>query len=212
MTSLAHAPLIVLVAAVLAGMTAGLTAGCGSSPTPRFYAINAMSGEAAAPAPANADLGVIVGPVSIPRYLQRPQIVSRTDDSRLRYDEFNRWGGNLESEILRVLGENLGLLLHTDRIAVYPRAASFPATYRVRLDFERFDATRGEELVLKVRWAILPPGGGDAVAVEVSNIRESLDGASVRELVRAHGAALEALSREIAARIEALQAEPESDS
>ena len=190
-------------------LVACLALACGSSPTPRFYAINAME-DGTTPASAEAaDLGVIVGPVSIPRYLQRPQIVNRTDDSRLRYEEFNRWGGNLESEILRVLGENLGLLLQTDRIVVYPRPAPFPATYRVRLDFERFDATRGEELVLKVRWVVLPAAGGDAVAVEVTSVRERLADASIRELVRAHGAALEALSRAIAARIEALQAAPD---
>jgi hypothetical protein len=177
---------------------------CSSSPTPRFYALNAIGPEEA---PASTDhLGVVVGPINIPRYLQRPQIVSRKGDSRLHYDEFNRWGGSLESEILRVLGENLGVLLGTDRIIVYPRRAVFPTRYGVRLDFERFDGQRGEDLVLKVRWVVLPAGGGDAVHVEVTTLREPLDGSGVQELVRAHSAALAGLSRTIATRIGQLEA------
>jgi uncharacterized lipoprotein YmbA len=177
---------------------------CGSSPTPRFYAINAIAAEG--DPDSSGGLGIAVGPVSIPRYLQRPQIVTRKGGSRLRYDEFNRWGGSLESEVLRVLGENLAHLLRTDRIIVYPQQATFPAAYRVRVDFERFEGTPGEALELRARWVVLPGGGGDAIAVQLTTVREPLDGSSTSELVRAHGAALEALSREIAERIGSLSA------
>ena len=190
---------ILLVAAGLATIALA----CGTSPTPRFYALTAIDVEAAAA----SELGVSVGPINIPRYLQRPQIVSRKGDSRLVYDEFNRWGGSLEHEILRIMGENLGALLGTERIIVYPRRAPFPTRYGVRLDFERFDGQRGKELVLKVRWVILPGDGGDALAVEVTALREPLDGSGVRELVRAHSATLAELSRIIASRIETLEAE-----
>jgi len=189
---------------LLAALAVGFgSSACGSSPTPRFYTINAIEATEQASATASP-LAVVVGPITIPRYLQRPQIVSRTGDSRLRYDEFNRWGGSLESEVLRVLGENLATLLATERVVVYPRRAVFPTDYAVRFDFERFDAQRGEELVLKVRWVVLPPAGGDALAVESTTIREPLASSKVKELVRAHGAALETLSRAVAGRLEKL--------
>lgn len=175
---------------------------CGSSPTPRFYSLTALAADPGALQ--RTRLAVAVGPLYIPRYLQRPQIVSRKGESRLKYDEFNRWGGSLESEMLRVLGENLGILLATDRIAIYPHRVAFKTDYRVRLDFERFEGERGESLRLRVRWVILPESG-EAVAVELTNWSEPLDGSSVEELVRGHGRALAELSRRIASRIEALE-------
>jgi uncharacterized lipoprotein YmbA len=96
-------------------------------------------------------------------------------------------------------------MLATERIVVYPRRAPFPIDYAVRIDFERLDAQRGEELVLKARWVVLPRGGGDALAVESTTIREPLDGSGVKELVRAHGAALELLSRAVADRLQSLR-------
>lgn len=181
-----------------------LVLSCGSSPTPRFWSIHSMEDEADAHEVRR--LAVAVGPVTIPRYLQRPQIVVRSGDSSLVYREFDRWGGTLESEILRVLGEDLGALLGTDRIVVYPRQAAFSTDYRVRVDFERLEGVGGGELLLKARWVVVAGGGGDALAVETTTLREKLDGPSVQELVRAHGSALAALSRTIAERIETLEA------
>ncbi len=180
-----------------------LAMACSSSPTPRFYAIKAMDPAESSAGP--GQVGVAVGPIQLPRYLQRPQIVSRKGDSALRYDQFNRWGGSLESEALRVLGENLGVLLATDRIVVYPTQAAFPTPYTVRVDFERFEGTPGEELVLKGRWVILPESRSDALAVEVTTVRVPLEGDAVDELVRAHGTALETLARAIASRIQELE-------
>lgn len=184
-------------------LAGALAVACGSSPTPRFWAIESLE-DGTAPA-GFRQLGVAVGPVSVPRYLERPQIVRRRGDSSLVYGEFDRWGGSLESDLLRVLGENLGVLLETDRIVVYPRRAPFPMSYRVRIDFERFEGVGGEELLLKARWVIASGDDGEALAVETTSVREPLDGGSVQELVRAHGAALAELSRTLAARIRELE-------
>lgn len=181
---------------------------CGSSPTPRFYALAPMASERSQEdtAPSDVQLAVAVGPLHMPRYLQRPQIVLRRGESLLEFDEQNRWAGSLETETLRVLGENLAILLATDRIVVYPLVAGFPTKYRVRLYFERFDGRPGEALDLRVRWELLSsaeaPG---AVAVEVTTLREPLAGSGIDELVRAHGKLLADLSRRIAGRIEVLE-------
>jgi hypothetical protein len=180
-------------------------AGClGSSPDPRFYALPSLA-EAPLAGP-HADLGIGVGPIHLPRYLQRPQIVTRSGDSRVDYDELNRWAGSLESETLRVLGENLGILLGTDRVVVYPLAAPFPTRYRVRFQVERFDGRPGESLDLRARWIISSTAfGEEALAVEMSDLREKLDSSSMDELVRGHGRALGELARRIADRVIALE-------
>ena len=204
--------------APVAALFCGLLLACTSSPTPRFYSLPSLDRPDAARSedtPASGvQLAVAVGPLHMPRYLERPQMVLRHGESRLEFDEMNRWAGSLESETLRVLGENLAILLATDRIVVYPLVAGFPTKYRVRLYIDRFDGRPGEALELRVRWELMSTAQEpDAVAVEVTNLREPLDGSGADELVRAHGKLLADLSRRIAARIEALEAAspPQSD-
>ena len=57
---------------------AGLAAGCASSPVSRFYTLSA----AAAPAATSSQLSVVVGPVSVPAVVDRPQIVVTTGPTR----------------------------------------------------------------------------------------------------------------------------------
>ena len=59
---------------------AGLAAGCASSPVTRFYTLSA----AAAPAATSSQLSVVVGPVSVPAVVDRPQIVVTTGPNQVR--------------------------------------------------------------------------------------------------------------------------------
>ena len=180
-------------------------AGClGTSPDPRFYTLSALATPVAGGVDAEP-LGIGVGPIHLPRYLQRPQIVTRRGDHRLEYHELRRWGGSLESETLRVLGVNLSVLLATDRVAVYPLQGGFPLKYRVRMDVEQFDGEPNGEMRLQVRWLIGPGAGGDALAVGYSNLREAVDSARFEALVRTHSQLLLTLSQEIAKRIRELE-------
>ena len=180
---------------------------CTGSPTPRFYAIAplapVMGEESTGDEPG---IAVFVGPVTIPRYLERPQIVLREDATEFDVDQLNRWGGSLESEILRALGQNLSALLGSDRVVVYPQPAPFRTAYGVRLDFEHFEGRKGGPFHMKVRWILQPGQTGEALAVAVSEREEPVEGSGVPALVRAHGAALLELSREIATKIRALEA------
>jgi len=195
----------------LAVALAAFALACAGSPDPRFYALQPLeSPEKVASLPG---LGVAIGPVNLPRYLDEPRIVTRKDESRVEYRDYDRWaGGSLESEVLRTLGENLGLLLGTDRVVVYPLRGPFPIRYTVRLDVERFDGRRGDGVDLRARWVISSSERPDAVAVEISDFAEPIDGGKTRALVEAHGALLGRLSHAIAERIarleEARQSEP----
>src|SRR5215475_13908767 len=65
----------------------GLAAGCGSTPASRFYTLSAA---ASAPAATASNLSVVVGPVSVPPVVDRPQIVVTTGPNQVRLEEFNR--------------------------------------------------------------------------------------------------------------------------
>lgn len=183
-----------------------LAGGCfGGSPKPQFYTLSEASGPSAGPPLATLpELGLVVGPIEFPRYLDRPEIVTRDGANRLVLADAHRWGGGLRNDILRVIGDDLGRLLGTSRIAVYPNEPRFPASYRILLDLHEFEGTRGGGVVLRVRWTIAAVGDGRAVVVSESRIEQPVASPSIDDMVAAESAALGMLTHEIAERLAAL--------
>jgi len=192
---------------VLSGVVAALlVAGClGRSPRPEFYRLEPTA-VGAAPAASLPKLGIAVGAIEFPRYLDRPEIVTRDGDQRLALASAQRWGGTLRSEVQRVLADDLSALLGTPRIAVYPVEPRFPVAWRVLFDVRSFEGVRGERVVLRVRWIVASGADGRAVAVEESVIEQPVASDTWDAYVAAHSAALGAVTRQIAERIVALSA------
>lgn len=188
-------------------MTAVLLGGCLGGPRPQFFALSAASGPAGEPPVASLPaLGLAVGPLEIPRYLDRPEIVTRDAGSptELLVANAHRWGGSLDTDVLRVVGDDLGRLLGTDRVAVYPTQPRFPADYRVVLDLRELGGVLGQAVTLRMRWTILAAPDARTVAVEESRVEQATASASYEDLVAAESVALGTVTRRIAERIASL--------
>jgi uncharacterized lipoprotein YmbA len=186
-----------------------LLAGCGGSPTPlEFYTLNSLSGMSQNAIPANAaqNIAIGIGPVKIPKILDRPQIVTRTGPNTIKVDEFHRWAGPLGTEIAQVLAENISLLLATDQVAVYPWDVDFKPDYRIALDIRYFEGQLGENVFLDVVWRVSGRESQKILATIASVINEPLSVPDYETLVAAKSQALAQLSREIAQEIRKLQA------
>jgi hypothetical protein len=190
---------------VQATLGALLLGGClGRSPTPEFYSLRATEPSATVATAGSTGVAVGVGPVRLPRYLERPQLARRAGESEIVYDEFRRWAGGLDAELLRVVGANLAALLETQRVVVYPAEAPFPLAFRVQIDVERFEPGPGDEVTLNARWVVTPGGPGDALAVERTDVVQAARSGGAADLAAAHSAAAAALSRAIADRLRTL--------
>jgi len=200
-TTLRSAPALAFLAAVW-------LAGCiGPAAAPHYYTLRSSSGEAAGdPLAARPDLGLAVGPLDLPRYLDRPEIVTQDESNRLIVADAHRWGGSLRTDILRVVADDLGRLLGTARVAVYPSEPRFDARYRVLLDVRDIQGTLGQKVVLLARWTVASMDDGRAVAVEESRIEQPTESGDYDALVAAYSGAFGSLSRQIADRIASLTA------
>ena len=147
----------------------------------------------------------MVGPIDFPRYLDRPEIVTRDGSHRLVLADDHRWGGSLRSDILRVVADDLGRLLGTPRVAIYPAEPRFPAAYRLLLDLREFEGVPGGNVVLRMRWTIVGADGPRG-AVEESRVEQPVASTSIEDLVAAESAALGSVNRQIAERMAALPA------
>lgn len=179
------------------------TAGCANSPPSDFFILTPVAGGAAsaAAAPGIEPLSLGVGPVKIPEYLNRAQIVTRPGPNRLDVNEFNRWGGSLAPNISSVIAQNLAVLLGTDEVFVFPGDDPANPRYRVILSIRRFDGTLGENVVLDARWFITGPRRREQLGTGRSVIREATNGSGYEDYVAAQSRALETLSRKIAAEV-----------
>lgn len=177
-----------------------LLCGCGSTSASRFYTLTPVHSSAVDAGSPEADSSLVfgVGPVAIADYLDRPQIVLRSSHNELSLSEFNRWGGSLQSDTVRVLRENLENLLAGDGISVTSWRRGIPCRYRVSVDISRFESTAEANVVLKAQWAIFSGDGSKVLLVRDSTIREEVRGGEIGQVVAAMGSALGSLSREIA--------------
>jgi hypothetical protein len=185
------------------GLFLVILAGCASSPSSKFYQLNPAQNKTLVTRDASPDQNLIIaiGPVRIPDYLDRPQIVTRSGKNELRFSEFNRWAGSLESDVTRVLAEDISSLLPAGRFSTVrwtPYLESqMPASYRVEVLIERFEGTLGDSMLLQAQWRIFADDRNLLVKNE-SRISEQMSDSSYDALVDAMSRAIEKLSRDIA--------------
>jgi len=161
-------------------------------------------GESSGAVSAERGIAIAVGPVAIPDYLDRPQILTRSGPRELKLAEFDRWAGSFEQDVSRVLTENLSGLLAPDNVTVLRwggDAYPFPAKYRVGVDVTRFEGTIGESVVLAARWSVSREEDGKILSARESTVKEPVEGQDYDALVEAMSRALAGLSREVAAAI-----------
>ena len=98
------------------------------------------------------DIAIGIGPLAFPEYLNRPQIVTRVNGRELQTATFANWAEPLQQNVLRVLADNITVLTPTEAVYTYPWQAAWAPDYQLQMDISRFDADRGGEAVLAVRW------------------------------------------------------------
>jgi len=184
-----------------------LLAGCSSTPPTQFYKLNSLpSGQQKNPAALlGMDIAIGVGPVELPEFLDRPQIVTRKSQNQLEISEFHRWAASLPRDFSRVLAKNISTLLPTYRVAVYPWEDTFSPTYQVKLEVEQFDGQLGERVFLRVIWAVVGQEGANELVVRKTVIEEPVLTNDYDGLVAAQSNALATLSGEIAEEIRKLR-------
>jgi len=191
--------------ALISGLAWVLTS-CTTVPS-QFYMLDALDPPSESAALSSEGLYLGVGPIKLPDYLDRPQIVTRPDPNRVDMNEFRRWAGSLQGNFQRVLARNLGILLGSRNVAEYPWDDPFDPDYRLVIDVYRFDGNLGGEVWLEARWSLT---GRDRIRLlrgGQTSIREPVVGEDYHSLVAAESKALEALSREIAAALTELSRE-----
>ena len=182
---------------ILIALVALAAASCASAPA-RFYNLDSTAtpdGVAATRA------AVMVGPVSVPAAVDRPEFVVQTAPNRVEVDEFNRWDAPLNDAIARAVAGDLVRLLGTPDVAAAP-LANFDPAYRVTIDVQRFESVPGQSALVEAVWTVRRTAGGETRSGRTV-AREAVQGDGFDALAAAHSRALAKMSGDIAIAIRA---------
>lgn len=179
-----------------------LLPGCSRSAPTRFYLLRSIASEPPERAAARTEGAVAVGPVKLPEYLDRPQIVTRANSgTQVVVADFDRWAEPLADGIKRVVVQNLAVLLPTTSVHGFPAVGEVPADFQVSLQVERLDATPGSA-TLEVSWSILDAGGTTVSPPTRFQSATRVAETTYDAFVSAESQALAQLSREVAAKLQ----------
>src|SRR5262245_17786932 len=180
--------------------------GCfGQQQPTRLYVLTPLPrAERAGPDAGSRGMAIGVGPVELPQYTNRQQIVTGNQSYQLHPSTFDEWAEPLRDNFLRVLADNLSILLATDRVMLFPWKGPMAIEYQVVVDVTHFLGEVGGETSLVALWSIVGKNGQEVLLSQKSTLRESTGSQGYAALAEAMSHSLGTLSREIAAAITTL--------
>ena len=180
--------------------------GCFGSKPSRFYVLTPLPSSERLPQIVGdqRDLAIGIGPVALPRYLDRPEVVTHASQNQLNLAKFDQWAEPLQGNFTRVLAENIANLLSTDRIAIDTWPRSTQPAYQVVVNVTRFEGKMGGNSFLTARWSILAEDGQEELMMSKSSFNVPADTQEYEAMVAAMSRALGELSRDIAVALRAI--------
>ena len=184
-------PSVLRLLALLA--VAVVLAGCGGAKQ-KYYRLSSDG-----PAPTGtAGLSVGVGPVTLPGYLDRAELVFQSTANEFQVPLDAHWTGSLKDNISAVLAANLGARLHSGNVVGFPWNNALRLRYTVAVDVTRFNAISGQGAVLEVSWRVLNADGG-LISRHNASYEEKVQGDGYDAVVTAESRLLSRLSDDMAA-------------
>lgn len=185
--------------------------GCigGSTPPSHFYLLEPISESGSSASGDSTKPVIALGPVRIPHYVDRPQIVTASAKNAYQLSELNRWAESLDDNIGRVLAQNLSLLASVDTVLVKTSNRARQAQLRVAVDIQEFHVNPQGQAGLTAQWQITR--GEERQLNRQVSYRASASTTDYPTMVAALNDCLNRMSRELAASLRQVMEEEKND-
>ena len=177
-----------------------------SSPPSHFYTLTADDTAATASTAATPALLIEVPPVEVPPLVAKNQLVVQTGPTQVQVLEQERWASLPGDEIRRALSSDLTGQLGAIDVYGTPYPDGVPL-YRIKLTVQRFESWPGSHALIDAVWSVRSMRT-QAVLTCRSLVNVPVT-AGYDALTDGHRRAVQAISKEIAAGVEALAAPPQ---
>jgi uncharacterized lipoprotein YmbA len=173
-------------------------AGCigGSSPPAQFFLLEPINQSVSGVTAESPKPLIALGPVRIPRYVDRSQIVTASAKNAYQLSELNRWAESLDDNISRVLGQNLSRLASVDTVLVNVSNRARQAQLRVAVNILEFHVNPQGQAGLTAQWQIVR--GDDMVLNRQVSYRSPASTTDYPVMVAGLNECLNRMSRELA--------------
>ena len=132
-----------------------------------------------------------LGPIRMPTYLDRPELVTRLGSNELQVSSTDRWGEPLEQGFARALRHQLGKQLGAESIVLYPWDHKRTPPLAVAIDVARFERRADGTVELRASWTLRESASGRILSAHDEEIHEPAGDGSAN-------AAVYSLSRSLA--------------
>ena len=170
-----------------------------NTPPPRFYMLSSIAAnEGVSTFEVPKGTIIEVGPVKIPDYQNRPQIVTQDKDKMLVFAQFDRWGESLDAGLARALAGDLTLMLPGALVGMFPSNYAMPVNYQVAIDVAQLESELDKDLVFAVQWSVIDPKKNTMLFTRRSEFRQPIEPHSYPGLAKTLRAVCATLSSQIA--------------
>jgi uncharacterized protein len=202
------------------GAIAMALAGCSSvaktilAPQPditKFYLLTpAAGGATAAPAAATSaggEFAIGLGPIKLPPYLDRQEVVTRAAPNRLELSKDARWGESLQNGFTSVMARDLAAQAGTGQVIIFPWYNTVHVDLQVQIDVYRFETDGNGNAQLSAKWTILDSTGKNILYTVESDLTQPSKPGDITDAAAALSRTIGDLSGQIANMIHQLRSQ-----
>jgi uncharacterized protein len=205
----------------LAGVIAASVTGCSymakailapQKDVSKFYLLTPTA-ETAATTPAattqstSSDFTIGLGPIKLPPYLDRPEIVTRMAPNRLELSKEDRWGESIQNGFTRAMERDLAAQAGA-AVIVFPWYSTVHIDMQVQIDVSRFETDAQGTATLSAKWTILDSTGKNILYTVESNLTQPSKPGDNTEAAAALSRTIGDLSAQIANMLQQLRSHP----
>lgn len=174
------------------------SSGCSTSPVSQFYVLEARTPSAI---PAFDATVVAIGPVELPAYLDRPQLVSREAQNKISIAEFHRWAEPLPGHVTTTLAENIQAARNDLRVVPYPWPTGTQVHRQVHLRITAMEAGPQGQALIAGAWELRQRETGALLYAGRFDVRRDVEGRDPAAKVAALSQAVQDLAEMLAAKL-----------
>jgi uncharacterized protein len=155
---------------------------------------------------ASGSFTIGLGPIKLPQYLDRPEIVTRMAPNRLELSKEDRWGESLQNGFTGAMERNLAAQTGS-AVIVFPWYNTVHVDMQVRIDVYRFETDGQGIATLSAKWTILDSAGKNILYTVESNLTQASKPGDVTDATAALSRTVGDLSGQIANMMQQLRAQ-----
>jgi uncharacterized lipoprotein YmbA len=174
----------------------------------KFYLLTPMADTAAPTTAQGAGGGFTIGlgPIKLPPYLDRPEIVTRMAPNRLELSKEDRWGESIQNGFTRTMERDLAAQAG-GTVILFPWYNTVHIDMQVQIDVDRFETDGQGNATLSAKWTILDSTGKTILYTVETRLTQPSKPGDVTDATAALSRTIGDLSAQIANMIHQLRAQ-----